>query len=123
MFWRNLWPRKADTANPQQVEQPAPKLPFPSGYTVATWRKNDVLVKNFAEFQREALYQHILSVLLNGIPSGYPQRGNVINETMAAVELGRMQGYLDCLNLFQSLSRTTPEPVEVPQDYDAELKD
>ena len=101
-------------ANKQRVFQP-----FPEGHNLITWRQHPVLSNQLAGAFREELFRHVLSVLYNSIPSGYPARGNTLNDTMANIELGRVQGYMDCLNLLQSLSitPTTTEPPE--QNYGA----
>lgn len=61
----------------------------------------------------------MMAAVHNGIPSGYPMRGQPTDPTTAAVELGRIQGYMDCLNLLQLLCTPIPQHKEVDQDYGA----
>jgi len=94
--------------------------PFPMGYTPAEFKSNPGLVSMAESFRRSALGGHIFAALHNGVPYGYPQRGLEVNPTTAAIELGRVQGYMDCLQLFHSLCIVPEMPKEVPQDYGAE---
>lgn len=78
------------------------------------------MVLHAQEWQRSALGGHMMAVLHNSIPYGYPMRGSEVSPTAAALELGRMQGYMDCLNLLNAICTPQPTQNEVPQDYQAE---
>lgn len=67
----------------------------------------------------DELFRHVLSVLYNEIPCGYPRRGDTLNDTMANIELGRVAGFMDCLNLLQSLAQSPPTTEPPEQDYGA----
>jgi len=94
--------------------------PYPSGYTPDEFRSNPGLVKMTHDLFNGALGGHILAALHNGMPYGYPMRGNDLSPTAAAVELGRVQGYMDCLNLLNSLGELPNIQNEIPQDYGAD---
>lgn len=94
-------------------------IPFPSGYTPETFRANPGMVKMAEDWKRSALGGHIMAALHNGIPYGYPMRGSDTNPTTAAIELGRVQGYMDAIHLLNSLCTSTDIPKEVEQDYGA----
>lgn len=98
-------------------------LPVPDGYTLQEWRANTELSSHLKTIMDEAAMRHALSVLYNQIPSGFPLRGEPINETQAAVELGRQNGYLECLSLFKSLAILPTTQTEVEQTYGAEHTD
>lgn len=93
--------------------------PYPSGYTPDEFRSNPGLVVMAESWRRSALGGHMMAAVHNGIPSGYPMRGQPTDPTTAAVELGRIQGYMDCLNLLQLLCTPIPQHKEVDQDYGA----
>lgn len=103
-------------------QKPAQKhaQPFPIGYTAEEFRSNQGLVSLADEFRRSGLGGHIFAALHNGLPYGYPMRGQEANPTTASIELGRTQGYMDCLNLLHLLCTPQPIPKEVEQDYGAE---
>ncbi len=100
-----------ETKNPQ---------PFPIGYTADEFRANAGMVSMASAFRRSMLGGHIFSALHNSVPCGSFNPDKEVHPTTAAVELGRVQGYMYCLQLLNTLC--TPEPVmaEVPQDYGSE---
>lgn len=101
-------------------EEVKPRLPFPTGYTLETWHASGMPGAAKALFGEET-FRHIYAVLYNSIPSGYPGRGVVVNDTTANIELGRIQGYLDCLNLLQSLAIPRAKNEEAEIDWNAEV--
>lgn len=106
------------TARPK-IPPPAP-VPFPVGMTLDKWLSNpDLAIRAKALFEDE-LTKMIFGVLQNSIPSGWPARGQVVNDTTANIELGRIQGYMDCLNLLNLLGTPAPVRTEVPLDWNAE---
>lgn len=98
------------------------KIPvvFPEGYTLVEWRLNKQLPGHLKKIFKEPTMQHAFSVLYNQIPSGFPLRGEQVNDTQAAIELGRMNGYMECLSLFKSLAVAQEPQQQVEQDYGAE---
>ena len=94
--------------------------PFPMGYSPDEFRANESLVTLASEFRRSALGGHFFAALHNGVPYGYPERGKEMNPTTAAIELGRVQGYMDCLQLLHLLCTVPPKQIDIPQDYQAE---
>lgn len=100
-----------------------PPILHPESYTLEEWRTNKELPGNLKKVFDEPIMRHVFAVLGNQIPSGFPLRGQDVNETQAAIELGRMNGYIECLSLLKSLSRNPEFPQEVEQDYGAEKTD
>jgi hypothetical protein len=122
-WFRKLWPGNDNTLGSQIVRVPSGAslhIPFPKGYTLDQWQSSPDLVNGWKKLESEDLYRHGMSVLYNNIPSGYPARGQTVNDTMANIELGRYQGYMDCMNLLQALSFDSPKSDEVPMDWNAE---
>ena len=78
------------------------QLPYPRSMTVNEWQANPLLAEQADELFKEALMGHILAVLHNAIPVQHIRQTTYTGD-QAAVELGRVQGYLDCLNLLESL--------------------
>ena len=107
---------------PQEQPQPKTVQPiqrhvYPRGYTIAEFCANPNLVKSAKEFMDSQLGGHILAALHNGLPSGYPTRGTVVNDTTANIELSRMLGYLDCLNVLYALTTESTAPKELEVTY------
>ncbi len=113
------WLRKAlkrilgtqPTVRVQKIDRPTAV-----GMTLERWQADDGLV-NWAKQSPE--YAYAISVVQNQAPSGFPIRGQVISDIQCAVELGRKEGYTDCLNVLFML-RQFPVKVaeEIPADYD-----
>lgn len=88
------------------------------GMTLEDWRKDLAAISQAKELFRTPLIRGILSVMRTSIPCGYPARGNQVNDTMANIELGRIQGYMDAVNLLESLPNQEGKPDEqIPNDY------
>lgn len=105
---------------PVRVEPARTKQGFPQGYDIVEWCKHPELAIALKKAFSEELFRLFLAVLYNEIPSGYPRRGEQLNDTMAAIELGRVQGHLNLLNLIQSMT-ITPVQKDVPeQNYGAD---
>lgn len=101
----------------QKHDQKVPTRPqFRVQFNELSWRSNPEYVKTAADLLATSLMKDILGVLYAEIPSNYPQRGTKITDTEACIELGRMQGYQDCLLLLQRLG----EPIDVPQQIAAD---
>jgi hypothetical protein len=84
-----------------------------------TWRETPEFLSFARELWTKPEWQHALSALRNAAPSGYPIRGRTISETDAALELGRKEGYQDCLNAIFSLPlRSADLAEEVEADFD-----
>lgn len=96
---------------------------FPEGYTLEDWRANRELPGQAKKIFDEPVMRHVFSVLYNQIPSGFPLRGEQVNDVQAAVELGRMNGYIECLSLLKSLANPAEHAEEVEQTYGAERVD
>lgn len=106
-------------------KKPIIKIPvvFPEGYTLVEWRTNKDLPGNLQKVFGEPIMGHVFAVLYNQIPNGYPLRGEALNETQAAVELGRMNGYIECLSLLKSLAVIPDLENQVEQTYGSEKAD
>lgn len=105
----------------EQPLRPIPRCePYPVGYTLGKWQASPHLAEQAQQLFHEELFRHIMAVLVNSIPSGYPARGAVVNDTTANIELGRIQGYLDCLNLLNSLATPVRTHEELPTTWNAE---
>src|SRR5262249_470115 len=95
--------------------------PFFHGYTASEFRDNPNLVAEASNlFNKTALGGHIMAVLINSIPSGYPMRGRNIDPTEASIELGRIQGYMDAIALIRLLCTHKDETNEPEVTYGAE---
>jgi hypothetical protein len=96
----------------------APKLIFPQGYSLDEFRSNKILSEEARKFFLETqLGGHILAVLHNSAPRGFPLRGQDVNPTSAAVELGRMQGYADALIVVAAICSYAGPGAEIEADY------
>jgi hypothetical protein len=90
-----------------------------TGMDLKTWRETPEFLSFARELWTKPEWQHALSALRNAAPSGYPIRGRTISETDAALELGRKEGYQDCLNAIFSLPlRSADLAEEVEADFD-----
>lgn len=96
---------------------------FPDGYTLEEWRANKSLPEMLRKILEEPTMRHAFSVLYNRVPSGFPIRGDQVSDIQAAVELGRVNGYMECLSLLKSLAITPHINTEVEQTYGAEHTD
>lgn len=97
------------------------KIPLPNtGITVQTWIGSE-LWKELSGELRKPIWQHAVTILVASRPRGFPMRGQNITDTQAALELGRVEGYNNCLDLLQSLAtppQSLPQPME--SDYGTE---
>lgn len=85
--------------------------------TPATWIAAGLWREISAEFKKP-IFQHVLTILVHHRPRGFPMRGQQVSDTQAAIELGRVEGYNNCLDLFLSLANppaVNQEPIE--SDY------
>lgn len=106
------WFRKSDN------NVPSVKFVY-SGMDLEMWRKDPQLLAFARDLWGKVEWQHALSALKNAAPSGFPIRGKSITETEANIELGRKEGYQDCMNALFSLTVRAPEPfTEVEADFD-----
>jgi hypothetical protein len=97
------------------------RIPVINGMTLEKWRKETSNIAAARDLWKHPVFQDILSIARNAQPRGYPPRGVPINSTMAAVELGRCQGYLDCLGIIEATVDIPPEPTpDIPSDFGAE---
>lgn len=88
--------------------------------TLHQWKQSPELIKEARQLWVSNTFQDMLSVLVNHEPSG-TFRPTPITPTEAAIDLGRVQGYREALELIQSLCEYPPDPVpEVEMDYGAE---
>jgi hypothetical protein len=100
--------------------KPIPRLlVIPTSYTLEMWVKNNLSVQ-FEKMMEEKLLAYAISVLINQIPSGFPLRGQKVNDTQANIELGRINGYLECLHLLQSLGKPFIAPEQIEETYERE---
>lgn len=87
-------------------------------WTLDKWSKSVSHVNWARSLFVTPAWQSAWSVLCDGIPRGFPVRGAVLTSEQAALELGRIQGYWDCLETLRALTRMAPKPTaEIPQDY------
>lgn len=114
--WPSLFARKKPVDGPTQSKA-SPVRPRRYDMTLERWQKDDGLV-NWARGSDEFAYT--LSVVHNQQPSGFPVRGQVITDTQCAVELGRKEGYADCLNVLLALRQF---PVVVKEEIEANYDD
>jgi len=95
-----------------------PKSVFPRGYSLTEFRSNKVLAEEARKFFMETqLGGHIMAVMHNSAPRGFPLRGQDVNPTSAAVELGRMQGYADALIVIAAMCQYAGTEKEIEADY------
>ena len=100
--------------------KPKAKVKFMfTGMDLLTWRNSPEYLAFARELWARPEWQHALSAIRNAAPSGYPIRGRTISEVEAGIELGRKEGYQDCLNAIFSLPIRAPDPIEeVEADFD-----
>ncbi len=110
MFWNR---KKA-------ISKASEKVPLVlNGHTANSFRELPELCANWQLLMSEPTAKHVLSVMYNSIPRGYPARGQLVNDTTAAIELGRNQGFLDALSLLQLLTQPVTKQEQIDQDYGA----
>lgn len=65
----------------------------------------------------------VLRVLEAKVPQGFPMRGQAVTDTQANIELGRVEGYRDCLRVLVAMA-VSPAPesqaAEIPSTYAAD---
>ena len=108
---------KAAVTQPKKEILEVVRIPFPDGHTLQSWRANPFLSESLKKTFDTELFRHFFSVLYNEIPSEYPRRGDTLNDTMANIELGRSQGYINLLNLIRSLAVNSKTEETVEQTY------
>ena len=115
MFFKKS-PKVEPTTRKPAIKE-SPRIPFPDGHTLQSWRANPFLSESLKKTFDTELFRHFFSVLYNEIPSEYPRRGDTLNDTMANIELGRSQGYINLLNLIRSLAVNSKTEETVEQTY------
>lgn len=75
-----------------------------------SWRSAPDRVGEYRQLLATPLFREIMAVLQSCIPYGYPLRGGEVTEVQGLIELGRVQGYQDCLYLLRSLGEFEPPP-------------
>lgn len=103
--------------------KPQPRQLIPEGYTLEDWRSNRELPSQFKRVLEEPVMRRAISVMFQHLPTGYPIRGEAINEIQAAVELGRINGYTECLSLFQSLAQSPASTEQIEPTYGSDNPD
>lgn len=104
---------------PIQKEAKSP-LPIIRGWDFSSFKSDVSSVTEFNQFLNSPLGQSFISVLHNSIPSGYPIRGNPVSDTQANIELGHIQGFMECIQLIEALAQHTPDLTTPPEpDYGA----
>lgn len=93
---------------------------FARGMSLAQFQS---VPSNVAEMRRifklEAMAD-ALGVLREGTPRGYPIRGGEISQEQALIELGRKEGYYDCLDLLLAMANYPASPhTEIVPDWGA----
>jgi len=89
------------------------------GMTLHRWAQSPELIDEARRTMASPLFGHIFSVMYNAMPHGYPLRGQPATDIGVAIELGRKEGYADCLSLLRSLGHILPAPEEIPMDFGA----
>lgn len=87
----------------------------PTGMTLERWQSSSLYTAEARRLFADRTFQDIFSLLTNHRPQGYPVRGQDVSDTQALIELGRIEGYNDCLRLIVSLAQLPPkmrEPLE-----------
>lgn len=96
---------------PSTVVRPA--VPHRHGFNFAYWRTRADLIKYARELLATKEFQQLLSVLHAEMPKGYTEN--------PALQLGRMNGWIECLRCLESLGEMPAAPTgEVPITYGAE---
>lgn len=121
-MWNPLkWLRKPEPAvMPKQQPIQLPRIPFPQGHTLESFRSNKALVEEFRKLQGTELWRHVLAALYNSMPGSYPLRKAVENDTHSSLELGRIQGYHDCLNVLTFLAVANESAEQIEPTYGAD---
>jgi len=100
-------------------------IPFALGLSLEEWQSRAEAVSAFRKFLATTLGRDMVSVLYTQQPTGYPTRDREISDTHAAIELGRKEGYEDCLRIIRSMTAfptTVPEHIESDFGYEELLK-
>lgn len=102
---------------PVAVIGPKPAL------TLDVWRTHDTRTGYMRDLLKQPLFRDALCVLYNAIPRGYPARGELVNDTMAAIELGRIQGFMDALGVIYQMGTPAHKPVDIQPTYLTDTED
>ena len=84
--------------------------------SLVDWQRHGELVNSARELFDTALWQKMLGVLYNGLPIEYLRRPGA-TPTDVARALGRVEGYVDCMNLLQSLGIAPAQSVDIPTTW------
>jgi hypothetical protein len=109
------WPWNNPPKKPSNAQPPHPASPIRSDLNMFRWREQPQNTANLRRaFLEHGILKDWLSVAWAHIPRGGPPRSTPINDTEASIELGRVQGYMQCLDLLQACFDYRPEPTKTP---------
>lgn len=74
------------------------------------FRANPKRVASARHWIKSRLGTEMVRVLEAKVPQGFPIRGQAVTDTQTNIELGRIEGYRDCLRVLMAMSISpTPE--------------
>ncbi len=106
--------RSKPTPAPVPVKTVTVKSPYPAGHDFMSFRGNPSLVMEAESLFKTAFWGHVLSVLHNSAPTRFSMRNGSNDPSM---ELGRIRGYYDALDVLSLLSKPTDQQQPIEQDY------
>lgn len=86
---------------------PRPVAPHRRGMNIAYWRTQPNLIAEAQKQWRTGFMQAVFSVLYSSMPTGY--------STTPDHQLGRMNGWLECIRHLEALADSPPAPFEEPE--------
>jgi hypothetical protein len=96
-------------------------LPYVAPQSEAKFRLNSNNVAAMRALLTMPFFQDALRVLYDQIPRSFPAQGEPISDSQAAVELGRVRGYMECLENLHSLATYPPASLpDLEADYGAD---
>lgn len=98
-WFRKLLRRKAKPSTP---------FVYRRGWNAARWRASDSCVAEARAFYESEFGQRFLSVLHAEIPRGYAA-------VQPGQQLGRINGFIECLSVIDSLAELPPESTPEPE--------
>lgn len=93
--------------------------------SLEVWSNRPEAISAMRKLLASQLMQDALGVLYAQMPIALTSKDEKVTETQSSIQLGRIQGYLHCLEMFTVLAQfpsMPPEPIESEFEYEEYLK-
>lgn len=112
------WLKQLFAGPPKPVSLCVPM--FARGMDLEAFQSIEDRVGEVRRLYKTELMQDIFGVLRQKAPRGYPLRGESVSQEQALIELGRKEGYCDCVDLLVALANYAPAgQKEIEPDWGA----